>query len=808
MSEELSPSDSAAPGRARDAALALLRECRAHFTTRLFEAVRDAQDGASDLFDSGSHIPDGELTAFREKLPEWQAQFEAAIEERFAQRLAGAHRRGRRPDADASLSSLQVLTSYDHERQAALVSAVAVLHRFTKRELDALDLRVGELLDVAPGRDIDNPFSPSYILDALGPTSRAVFPNPRVWRPFMERLLTDVTPTVNKIYISLNRTLADHGVLPEIKAALRARSEWRPADDKDLLPTFTRMFSEVGSLPTDIVVPPVSAQPESAGGPAQAPAAPGPPLLPADGAASAQAQAQSAPANPADGSGTGAAMLPPAAILAGLAALAALGARSAPQSGAPHEGATPPADASAHDFPDLDPGMALGDLSPVIATLGHWQRVDLANALAEAVRVPGGATGALPLNLLPHIRAAVADRIDNPTDRIAMDVIALLFDYVFRDPSIVDSQRRIFGRLQVPIVKAALLDREFFSDRTHPARRLLDLLAEAAVGATGDDKYRDAFDAMATRVVDDVCRDFEVDLAVFRKAIGEIQAFVDAERRDSAPALRDDVAAALADEAHEADRAQVRALLRDRLAGIELPFEVRSFAETVWADYLTEVRKRQGGESAEWTQAQQTLDDLLWSIIAKERTAQKARLTKMIPTLISGLRKGCTALELPADRSRAFFETLYGLHMAAIKPAPRTATAAAAATAPAAPAADRDGAIPTLATTAAPLPPGSVHDFVDEMVVGTWLAFDDDGVASSARLSWVSPLRSKYIFTSRSHVRAFVMTPEELAWKLVNGKASLVVEPVPLFDRAVSAALDTLAAHKAPAPDAASAGAR
>ena len=78
---------------------------------KLYEAVRGAQDGAGDLFDSGSHIPDGELTAFREKLPEWQAQFEAAIEERSAERLAGTHRRGRRPDADASLSSLRVLTS-------------------------------------------------------------------------------------------------------------------------------------------------------------------------------------------------------------------------------------------------------------------------------------------------------------------------------------------------------------------------------------------------------------------------------------------------------------------------------------------------------------------------------------------------------------------------------------------------------------------------------------------------------------------------------------------------------------------------
>ena len=89
---------------------------------------------------------------------------------------------------------------------------------------------------------------------------------------------------------------------------------------------------------------------------------------------------------------------------------------------------------------------------------------------------------------------------------------------------------------------------------------------------------------------------------------------------------------------------------------------------------------------------------------------------------------------------------------------------------------------------------GNVHDFVNEMVVGTWLAFRKEGKTVSARLSWVSPLRSKYIFTNRARSKAIVVTPEELAWQLGAGKASLVVKPVPLFDRAVSAALDSLAA--------------
>ena len=105
-------------------------------------------------------------------------------------------------------------------------------------------------------RDLDNPFAPPYILDAIGMSARIVYPNPRIWRPFMERVVADLTPAANKVYITLNRHLADRGVLPEIKAALRARSEFRPADDRDLIPTFSKMLHEAGqSLPTDVVVP-------------------------------------------------------------------------------------------------------------------------------------------------------------------------------------------------------------------------------------------------------------------------------------------------------------------------------------------------------------------------------------------------------------------------------------------------------------------------------------------------------------------------------------------------------------------------
>ena len=652
---------------------------------------------------------------------------------------------------------MAMLSDFDQEKQAALVAATAFLQRFTKREQDALDWRIGMLLPAAGG-EIDNPFAPAYLLDALGQSSRAVYPNPRVWRPLMERVLADITPTVNKIYISMNRLLADRGVLPELKAALRARSEWRPQDDRDLLPTFSRMLSEAGPLPTDIVAPPAMTS-------------------------LARSSGASAVATGGAATQTGPAFAPTPAILAGLAALAQFDGRmGAPGAGEPTA-----------ELPNPDPMTALGAQTPVFATLGQWQQLDLPAAIAQAMppSSAGSATTALPQNLVRHMRAAVTEQVANPSDRTAMDVVALLFDYVFRDPSIPERQRRLFGRLQVPIVKAALLDdHTFFSDPTHAARKLLDHLAEAAIGATSDDGYGEAFEATAQRIVDDVCRDFEIDVAVFETADVALRAFIDTERREGLPALNDNVVQALASEESESDRAHVRALVRDRLAGLDVPFDVRAFVETIWSDYLTTLYRDGGAGSAAWRGALATLDDLLWSIVVKERTAQRVKLTKMVPALVAGLRRGCAAVVVRDERTKPFFEALYRLHMAAIKPA--AARPAIARKGPA-PSTTQPSASPATANT---LPAANIHDFVTEMAVGTWLAFGTGASAVNARLSWVSPLRSKYVFTSRSRSQAFVFTPEDLAWELGSGRASLVVEPVPLFDRAVSAALDTLAAAR------------
>ncbi len=768
---------------------AVLASCASQFRHAIHVLVREAIAGSDDLFEFSEHVSESDATNFRHNRDSWLAKFDASLEQLIERRLAGGRRKGRRPDFDASLSSLQVLSAFDQQKQTALHEATAFLTRITRRELAALDLRVELLFDDASSRDVDNPLSPPYLLDAIGVSARGVYPNPRVWRSLMERVVVEIAPGVNRTYIALNRFLADRNVLPEIKAALRARSELRPADDKDLLPAFSKLFADVGPLPTNIEVPEAFASVAAAVAATSAGMPPSP-----SGAMQPAAPAGFVPAHPS------AAGAPPPA-----GAPVMPGGFAAP--------AGPGLDGL---FPSLDPMMALGSSTPLFAALTQWQRMAPvmvapvaagpaapANALDPATQLPpgmGSVVVPVPLNQIPLIRAAIEDQISSPTDRVTMDVIGLLFDYIFRDASIPDSLRAMFAPLQAPIVKAALLDRAFFADRKHPARRLLDRLAAAAVGATSDPAYLDAFESLAASIVGDICRDFEIDVDVFKHADDRLREFIEAEQAKTATAAGDDVATALAAEEREADRARVLSDLRDKLAGVRLPFDVRSFLETTWADYMTALRQRDGEQGAAYRGALQVLDDLLWSIIAHERTAQKARLAKMIPSLISRLRAGALSQKTEAERAKSFFETLYELHIAAIKPPAAAAKADAARAVPA-----NDGAAAPEHPESGPATIGglpattNVHDYVAEMAAGTWFSFATPNGAVTARLHWVSPMRTKYVFTSRSRSRAFVFTPEELAWEIGAGKARLVVEPVPLFDRAVSAALDSLAA-KQPKP--------
>jgi len=140
-------------------------------------------------------------------------------------------------------------------------------------------------------------------------------------------------------------------------------------------------------------------------------------------------------------------------------------------------------------------------------------------------------------------------------------------------------------------------------------------------------------------------------------------------------------------------------------------------------------------------------------------------------------------VQVSEEQIDRFLGVLYNLHMAAINPAEVKATPARTA--------------PGLSRTSSELKQiENLHDFVADLVLGTWLAFDQGGTIVKSRLSWISPWRATYIFANRSGSILVVFTPEELAWEMSTGRVTLIQEPVPLFERAMSATLEYLAGQK------------
>lgn len=705
---------------------AILRDCFELFHAATTGLAKLSIDTSNDLFEMDSRVTLEEVYEFRSKRSEWVNAFDTVLRESFEKRLAGQRRKGRRPDPLQSFDALRVMSDQDTSSQNALHMAVSRLAAAAKPGLEALDHRVSVLLDEPPRKAVDNPFSPDYLLDAIGVTSRSIYVDARIWRPLMLRVVGDFVPAINRMYIQINRYLAECRVLPEIGATLRARSDLRPADDRQLLPLFNRLINGVDPSMRAWRTPDrVAAN------------AAGYELTPFD-------------LNPYE---------PAAANVPRRATAVIPGA-----------------------LPRLDAMMVSGELSVVLEALDHWQRVD---PMAEhlPMRAPAeDASGITPLNRIPWIHAAIGSWVRREEERAAIDVVGLLFDYLFKDASLPPRFRAILGGLQVPILKAALAEPSFFVEQNHPARRLIDELAGAAIGTDDDQAYSQALEEVAKSIVNTICAEFVLDTSVLERACDILKAFTDDWKRRSALAIRRPVRAALTDEWHDGARSRVRALIRDKLAGVDVPSDVRGFIGTVWSEYMTLLRQARGINSNDYLDAVRTLVDLLWSIAVKEHKGQKVRLSKMIPPLVQSLRAGGSAVRTTQQKMERFLKALYDLHITAIKPA-----------------GTRIPSVPryVVPSLLANKPIGNLHDFVFDLVLGTWLAFEQHGILVHLRLSWSSPWRATYIFASPSGSTVMVFTPEELAWEMSIGKVTLVMEPVPLFDRAVSVTLEYLAARSA-----------
>ena len=815
----------------RDMALKRIVELLAGTFDKIEDELLDMAEKAADR-DTQNMYLDARAQS-REKRGAIEVSFKQQFLSFFEKKVTGEDDPGRAPSVDYGAMELSLVEDYDLEQKLAVNDIAKRMSDTCDDELRTLSQRMGFLLSEPELTDDANPIAPDTIIKALKVACDQMTSGYQAKLTVMRMVEQHLAKDMLSLYHDINSHLVARKILPQI------RPTYRKAQSKDSGKT-----SEViSSLPASS---PSASRDERA--------------VSSGNANSAQDIFATLQQLLAGGSmfdaalSTGSASPPVYGVATGSFAPAPPDDRGNPASNAMALDALRRIADGDSSFGNAGLVSALTQMQQVVFSTVTGQNAPAALGGPVPGEAPAGA-----LNMLHEIKNQSMVENSSPIDVMTIDIVAMLFDYVFDDKAIPDSIKGLIARLQIPALKVALLDRSFFSKKTHPARRLLDVLANASVCFAGVANRDDPLYRMIEKVVDRVHKEFETDIQIFTDVLVDFDKFL-AERETTNAEFIEQSARVV----HEREKREMARLIAQdeadrRVTNAELPAPVAAILKGPWTRVLERIYLRDGGRHAGFAQALETVDDLIWSVAPKTNAEERKRLVGMLPGLLKNLQYGMEIAAVESEDRGRFFATLVDCHAAAVKAGLRgeSVTALLAATQQNTDTGplfakliaeerlreaawknttrsgvariqftDRGVEIEELVARATTVEPATsantvagnpatsrqvVHenilagavdfDITDmpavELKRGTWVEFlHDGGQRIRAKLSWISPLKGVYLFTNPGATEALSVAPDALQRQLWRGDAR-VIEESSLIDRAVDKMVSSLsrAAH-------------
>lgn len=424
------------------------------------------------------------------------------------------------------------------------------------------------------------------------------------------------------------------------------------------------------------------------------------------------------------------------------------------------------------------------------AMLGMTMMEALHRLQGGALSLPGGVTIDLrPIQSSGGFSNVVRELQQSPVmlsasqlETVMIDAVAMLFDYLFEDRAIPDRLKSLIAQLQVPVLKAAIIDRSFFTNRDHPARQVLDLIGSLTVktgkDGSGSDPMLDEVESVIQRIISE----YDQDASIFEQAVYTLLALQARREQELDSGMAGQIAGI--QRAERAESAETVALehIRRALADQPSPPAIVTFLRDVWSHQLRR-EYIEGGESAPHLTAHiETMRELLWSVQPKPDMDSRLMLVRILPGLLKRLREGVQASPMGTEAAERFFSELVALHANAVRANPQSVPLPEAepllddlpiADEPAA-------ALPATtnnvdAETAQPEIEDEFTARARSLQKGDWVEFHyEDGTFRWARLGWISGLKGQYLFSDADGLNTFSITPQRLADKLRSGQAVLV----------------------------------
>jgi len=433
-------------------------------------------------------------------------------------------------------------------------------------------------------------------------------------------------------------------------------------------------------------------------------------------------------------------------------------------------------------------------------------------SLNEAQHTPWQPGAGIAMNQVQLVRSSEAAQHVTPLESVTIDIVAMLFDFIFNDDELPASVKSLVAQLQIPVLKVAMLDSSFFANRQHPARRFLDGITGIALHWGAGSREDDPFQRKLATVVSRIQNEFETNVEIFGEAITELEAFVTDCEAEEASTLN--VAAEVVSRREIEDAAWERA--REAMQPVlnkPIPEAVASFLREHWTALLQQTALKYESESTTWQEALDVADQLIWSVAAKTDADERLRLISSLPMLLARINAGLNRIGISQEERNTFFDSLVTLHASALKGSLNseetpTATPVAADAGAFTPNTVNEGDLlvtrrveegvlieEVVLVGASPMRRARDRDALEQaqgLQRGDWVDFiDEGGNATRERLNWVSPQKGILVFSNHRAAKAISISPEALARQIRDG-AACIVETGSVFDKALDGVMHSL----------------
>ncbi|MBL0162749.1 MAG: DUF1631 family protein [Xanthomonadales bacterium] len=447
---------------------------------------------------------------------------------------------------------------------------------------------------------------------------------------------------------------------------------------------------------------------------------------------------------------------------------------------------TPPAPAPAHGM------VSRNELQEM---LGKLQTDPVRNLQQDGKTVSRSVTH-LKQDLLQQLRAQSPDGKApalTEEDSDTIDLVGMLFDYIGSNLASHQSSRDLITKLQVPVLRSAISDKHFFTQRNHPARQLLNNVAEASALWMGDEETDNGLVDTMTSMVDRVTNEFNGDLGLMESLLDDLGRYMSQVTRRAEITERRHIDAAKGRERLDLSREQANAAIARLLKRGKPAPMVRAVLEQAWTDVLALTLLRQGEDSQAYRRCLAVADQLM-------QIGSGADIANVDVKVREEVRSGLQQVGLHSDEIEAVVSKLFD----PVSIEKKTSHTELAHTLKSKTRLGGDS--PTTGKSASDkanaIKPSSLSAAEKEMVqrirtlpFGTWFDFVTNQQGSSVRrkLAWFSTVTGRCLFTNQRGARSDEKSIEQLAKDLVSGQVRLHKdEPDGLIDRAWKAIMSTL----------------